>query len=414
MKLVADLHFHSKYSRATSREMNLENIAMWSRFKGIDVLGTSDFTHPLWFGELEQKLEETEEGFYRLKGKSDSPFFVLSSEISCIYSKNGRLRKIHIVILAPSLEDARKINNALTGRGNLFSDGRPILGMDAKELAQLVLDASPGAIIIPAHIWTPWFSLFGANSGFDTAEECFEDLIPQIFALETGLSSDPQMNWRLSQLDKMAIVSSSDAHSLSKLGREATVFDISPNFSSMRQALKNSREGEKILYTIEFYPEEGKYHYTGHRNCNVVQSPEETKEKGATCPVCGKRLTVGVMHRVEQLADRSSDYQDENRPPYKSLVPLLEVIAESQEVQPTSKKVQSDYLKIISRLKSEFNILLDEPLENIAKENEKLAQGIEKMRSGNINIAPGYDGVFGTVKIWQEAEEIKQKQDSLF
>jgi len=414
MKLVADLHLHSKYSRATSREMNLETLALWARLKGINILGTGDFTHPLWFGELEQKLTEKEDGFYQLKEKAQDIYFVPSAEISCIYSKNGRLRKIHLVVLAPSLEDVRKINNALTGAGNLFSDGRPILGMDVKELARIILDVVPGAILMPAHIWTPWFSLFGANSGFDSLEECFEDLTPNIFALETGLSSDPQMNWRLSQLDKLSIVSCSDAHSPSKIGREATVFDIEPNFNSLKNALRNPDEKEKILYTIEFYPEEGKYHYTGHRNCNVVQSPEETKEKGATCPACGRKLTIGVMHRVEQLADRPADYQDEKRPPFKSLVPLLEIIAESQGLQTNSKKVQSDYLKLISKLKSEFNILLDEPIENIAKEDQDIAEGIRKIREGKINIAPGYDGVFGVVKIWQEAEEIKQKQSSLF
>lgn len=414
MKLVCDLHMHSKYSRATSKDMNLESLSLWSHLKGIDVLGTSDFTHPLWFGELEQKLEETEKGFYKVKGKSNSPFFVLSSEISCIYSKNGKLRKTHIVVLAPSLEDAKKINNVLTGKGNLFADGRPILGLDAKELAKIVLDNSPEAIIMPAHIWTPWFSLFGANSGFDTIKECFEELTENIFAVETGLSSDPQMNWRLSQLDKCSIVSNSDAHSPAKIGREATVFDCKPNFNSLRNALKNPTEKEKTLYTIEFYPEEGKYHYTGHRNCGVVQAPEETKEKGATCPKCGKKLTVGVMHRVEELADRPADYKAKNRPPFKSLVPLLEIIAEIQGVGVASKKVQADYLKLVSLFKSEFNLLLEEPIENIKKENEKLAQGIQKMREGNINIAPGYDGVFGVVKIWQEADLPKQKQSSLF
>jgi len=422
---------HSKYSRATSKEMNLEPLAMWAGLKGIDVLGTSDFTHPLWFGELEQKLEEQDKGFYKLKGKEDSPFFVLSSEISCIYSKNGRLRKIHLVILSPSLEDTRKINNALTGRGNLFSDGRPILGIDAKELCKIIFDNSPDAIIIPAHIWTPWFSLFGANSGFDNFEECFGELSQNIFTIETGLSSDPQMNWRLSQLDKKSIVSCSDAHSPSKIGREATVFNLEkPDFNSLRDALQTSNrvlkdsDNEKstvsgqlsnvILYTIEFYPEEGKYHYTGHRNCNVVQSPEETKEKGATCPQCGRKLTVGVMHRVEQLADRPTSYKAENRPPFKSLVPFLEIIAEMQEVQVTSKKVQSDYLKLVSHFKSEFNILLDEPIENIKKENEKIAEGIKRVREGRLSISPGYDGVFGKVKIWKKAEELKQKQSSLF
>lgn len=415
MKLVADLHIHSKYSRATSREMNLEALFLWSRFKGINLLGTGDFTHPIWFGEIEQKLELVEEGLYKLKDKEDSPYFILSSEISCIYSKNNRVRKIHLVILAPSLNAVRKINTTLTGRGNLFSDGRPILGMDAKELAKIILDIAPDAIIIPAHIWTPWFSLFGANSGFDSVQECFDEISKEIFAVETGLSSDPQMNWRLSQLDRMSIISCSDAHSPSKLGREATVFDIDPNFISLRNAMKNPKKGEEILYTIEFYPEEGKYHYTGHRNCNIVQSPEETKKKGAICPVCGRKLTVGVMHRVEEIADKPLDFKDEKRPFFKSLVPLIEIIAESQNLGAESKKVRGDYLKIISRFKNEFNVLLDEPLENIKREDEKLAEGIKKIREGQISIAPGYDGVFGKVKIWSEADKLpKQKQDTLF
>jgi len=414
MKLIADLHLHSKYSRATSKEMNLEVMSLWSKFKGIDILGTGDFTHPLWFGELEQKLEEQEKGFFKLKSGKENVYFLLTSEISCIYSKGGRLRKIHLVLIAPSLEVVRKINNTLAGRGNLFSDGRPILGMDAKELCKIVLDISSEVIIVPAHVWTPWFSLFGANSGFDSVEECFEEITPNIFAIETGLSSDPQMNWRLFELDKMAIISNSDAHSPSKLGREATVFDIEPNFDSLRAALKNPKEGNEILYTIEFYPEEGKYHYTGHRNCNVIQSPEETIKNGATCPNCGKKLTVGVMHRVQELANRPEDYKDTKRPPFKSLVPFLEIIAESQGVLVGSKKVQSEYLNLVGRFKGEFNILLDEPIENIAKENEKVAEGIKRMREGNINISPGFDGVFGTVKIWQETEQLKRKQSSLF
>lgn len=417
MKIVADLHIHSKYSRATSPNMNLEVLTAWSRLKGIDLMGTGDFTQPDWYQELTCKLKETEKGsgFYTIDKKKPLIYFVPTAEISCIYSKGGKVRKIHIVLIAPSLEAAGKINEELNKIGNLKSDGRPILGLDAKKLVEIVLKVAPKTIIMPAHIWTPWFSLFGSKSGFDTLEDCFEEYTSEIFAIETGLSSDPQMNWRLSQLDKISIVSCSDCHSPSKTGREATVFDISHNFESLRNALKNPKEGEKILYTIEFYPEEGKYHYTGHRDCQIVQSPEETQKSGTTCPVCRKTLTVGVMHRVDELADRTLDYQDKSRPPYKSLVPLLEIIAEAQGIGSTqSKKVQEEFLKVIKEFKSEFNVLLDEPIKNIDKYDKKLAEGIDKMRNGKINIAPGYDGVFGKVKIWQGMELPKKSQESLF
>ena len=405
MKIVADLHIHSKFSRATSPNMNLEILTAWSRIKGISLMGTGDFTQPTWFSELEKKLKETRKGsgFYTIDNKEPEIYFVPTAEIACIYSKNGKCRRNHIVLIAPSLVDAKRINEVLGKRGNLVSDGRPILGMDSEILAKTVLDVAPNTIIMPAHIWTPWFSMFGSNSGFDSVEECFESQTKNIFAIETGLSSDPEMNWRLSQLDKMSIVSNSDCHSPSKTGREATVFEIDPNFASLRNALKNSKKGEEILYTIEFYPEEGKYHYSGHRNCNYVQSPKDATKDGTICPVCKKPLTVGVMHRVEELADRPFGYKDKNRPLYKSLVPLLEIVAESMGiVSTTSKKVHEEFLNIIKKFNTEFNVLLDEPLKNIAKYDKRLADGIKRMREGNINIIPGYDGVFGKVKIWKD------------
>lgn len=405
MKIVADLHIHSKFSRATSPNMNLEVLTAWSRIKGISLMGTGDFTQPTWFSELEKKMKETKNGsgFYTIDNKEPQIYFVPTAEISCIYSKGGKVRRNHIVLIAPSLRDAKKINDVLGKKGNLVSDGRPILGMDSEVLVETILSVAPDTIIMPAHIWTPWFSMFGSNSGFDSVEECFGKQAKNIFAIETGLSSDPEMNWRLSQLDGISIVSNSDCHSPSKIGREATVFDIEPNFKSLRNALKNPKKGEEILYTIEFYPEEGKYHFTGHRNCNYVQSPEVAAKEGTICPICKKQLTVGVMHRVEELADRPFGFKDKKRPPYKSLVPLLEIVAESMDIKSTSsKKVHDRFLEVIKEFGTEFGVLLDEPLEKIKNFDEKLADGIRRMREGKINIKPGYDGVFGVVKIWED------------
>jgi len=421
MKFVADFHIHSRFSRATSREINLINLAKWAKIKGIDVLGTGDFTHPFWFEELKKGLEPAERGLYKPRGDNDKTRFILTSEISCIYSKNGKVRKIHLVVLAPSLEDVEKINNRLELIGNLKSDGRPILGIDAKELTKIIFQVAPTSAIIPAHIWTPWFALFGSKSGFDSVEECFEDYSKYIFALETGLSSDPKMNWRLSNLDKYTLISNSDAHSLKKLGREANVFEGSSiNYQQIIDALKKNSQDLKLSYTIEFFPEEGKYHYDGHRGCNIVFPPSETKKNNNICPVCKRPLTIGVLNRIDELADRPADRPNKQMPvkaiPFKSLVPLQEIIAEAFGVSSLSKRVEQEYWNMIDKLGSEFNILLEVP----KKELEMLAlpeivRGILAVREGKIVAEPGYDGVYGKIKaLSREDQKTASKQQSLF
>ncbi len=430
MRIIADFHIHSKYSRATSPQMNIDNLIRWAKIKGINLLGTGDFTHPAWFSELKEKLEPMGNGLLKSKSKSnkelgistDSQFpisnadtyFILTSEISCIYSKNNRVYKIHLLVFSPSFEVTSEINKKLGDIGNLYADGRPILGLDAKELTKIVLDISKDCLIIPAHIWTPWFSLFGSNSGFNSFQECFEELSPYIYAIETGLSSDPAMNWRISQLDKKGIISGSDSHSSSKIGREACVFKTNLDYKSICDAICG-RKPDKLLYTVEFFPEEGKYHFTGHRSCQVVRSPQDTKKRGTICSECGKKLTVGVMHRVEELADRPEGYIPDNSPSFKNLIPLEEIIAEAEEKQTGTKTVLDEYLKFINLFKNEFNILLEEPIENLEQVNSKVAEGIKKTREGKVNISPGYDGVYGKVSIWKEGEkQEKEKQISLF
>jgi uncharacterized protein (TIGR00375 family) len=399
MKFIADLHIHSKYSRATSKEMNLESLDKWAKIKGIKVMSTGDFTHPAWFQEIKEKLEPAELGLYKLKNSKTDTRFLLSVEISSIYLQGGKTRRIHNLIYAPSMEIAEKINTALGLRGNIKSDGRPILGLSSIELAELVFGISEEVVIIPAHAWTPWFSVFGSMSGFDTIEECFGEYASRIFAIETGLSSDPAMNWRLSKLDKISLISNSDAHSVEKIGREANVFDTELSFNGIFEAIK-SRDPNKFLYTIEFFPEEGKYHYDGHRACNVVMSPEETKKNNKICPQCKKPLTVGVMYRVNELADRPNNFIDKNRVPFKKVVPLSEIISEVLGVSKVSKKIKVEYERLIEIFGTELAILIGVFIEEIKnKGSEKLAEAIDKMRKGDINIQPGYDGEYGKVSI---------------
>ena len=415
MKFIADFHLHSKYSRATSRDMDLENLDKWAKIKGIKVLGTGDFTHPEWFGNLKIKLEPAEPGTFKLKNSESETRFILTSEISCIYSKGGRVRKIHIIIFAPSFEVVEKINTQLGWIGNLKSDGRPILGLDAKELAKIVLDASPDCLVIPAHAWTPWFAIFGSKSGFNSIEECFEDYSKYIYALETGLSSDPAMNWRLSFLDNITLISNSDSHSPKKIGREANVFDTEISYREIAEAIK-TKNPQKFLYTIEFYPEEGKYHFDGHRNCGVKLSPSETKKHVGLCPVCGKPLTVGVLNRIEELADREAGFRPPNSIPFKSLVPLEEVVADAVNQNTGTKEVVKEYQNLIEKLGSEFNILLDVPKETLQSATlPEIAEGIMRAREGKVFKEEGYDGVYGKIRVFSHAEEKSSvKQNTLF
>ena len=412
MRFIADLHIHSKYSRATSKNMSPEAIWKWAQIKGIGVVGTGDFTHPGWLKELSEKIEPSGNGLFKLKKEYESNgvpescmsevSFILSAEISCIYRKNDRTRKVHSLILVPDFSDAARINLALSRIGNLKADGRPILGLDALELLKTVMGLCPSAVFIPAHAWTPHFSVFGAVSGFDSLEECFEDYTPYINAIETGLSSDPAMNWRLSALDNITLISNSDAHSPSKMGREANIFDAEKSFSAIANSIR-TREG--FLGTIEFFPEEGKYHYDGHRACAISLSPEETIRQGYLCPKCGKRVTVGVLHRVEKLADRPQGYKPESTPPYYSLIPLIEVLAESIGVGVASKKVDMEFQRLIQVLGNEFTILMDAPIHGIEQASSPLVgEAISRVRSGRIHVAPGYDGEYGKIKIFDAAE----------
>lgn len=415
----ADLHIHSKFSRATSKEMNLETIEQWAQIKGIKVIGTGDFTHPEWLKEIGEKLTEEGNGLLRLKEKyklqipescREDVFFILSSEISCIYQKNGKLRKIHLLILSPSLKDVTKINHALSLIGSLISDGRPILGIDGKELMKIIMDISSDSLIIPAHAWTPHFSVFGSQSGFDSIEECFEELSPYIYAIETGLSSDPRMNWRLSKLDSITLISNSDAHSPSKIGREANIFDTELSFEGITEAIKTKKG---FLGTVEFFPEEGKYHYDGHRVCGVRLSPKETIKRNYLCPLCGKRVTVGVMHRVEVLADRQEGFKPPQAIPYKSIIPLQEIMAEINNTSVQSKTLSNLYFKAINNLGSEYDILLNKKLTDIEKFNETLAEAIERVREGKITVEPGYDGEYGKIKVFGKPSPKNNKGQKL-
>ncbi len=405
MRFIADFHIHSPYSRATSRLLTLENIASWAAKKGITVIGTGDFTHPKWLAEICEKLEESEDGLYRLKERTNpsnviEPRFVISGEISCIYKKHGRLRKVHNLILLPDIGSAKRLNNKLSRIGNLEADGRPILGLDSKRLLEIVLEVSPDAFFIPAHIWTPWFSLFGSRSGFDSIEECFEDLTDHIYALETGLSSDPPMNRLLSSLDNYVLISNSDAHSPAKLGREANIFDTALNYRDMIQAMK---DGNGFLGTIEFFPEEGKYHLDGHRKCNVCLDPLESISLKNICPVCGKPLTIGVLHRVYELADRKKPLLKKD---FYSLIPLNEILSETMGYGSGTKKVKNAYERLILELGSEMSILMDLPLADIEKAGgELLAEAIKRMRMLKVIKRPGYDGEYGKIRLFKEGEK---------
>ena len=409
MKHIADFHIHSKYARATSKDMNIEELDKWAKIKGVTVLGTGDFTHPAWFRELKEKLEPAEPGLFKYKkaGESIPTRFLLTVEVSSIYTKKGKVRKIHTIIFAPSFEVADKINTQLGWIGNLKADGRPILGLDVKELARIVFDASQDCLLVPAHAWTPWFSIFGSKSGFDSLDECFEEYAPYIYAIETGLSSDPLMNWRISALDRIALISNSDCHSPSRIGREANVFDIELSYLGIVDAIR-TKDPAKFLHTIEFYPEEGKYHYDGHRVCRFSSSPEETKKIGGLCPQCKRPLTIGVFNRVEELADRPLGFRPPNAIPFKNLIPLDEIIGDVLGVGAASKAVKKEYNDLIKQFGNELAILLDVSREDLGRAaNPEIAEGVMRVREGRVEIKPGYDGEYGKIKIFKEGENEK-------
>ncbi len=416
MKYIADFHTHSYFSRATSKNSNLPGLFAWARVKGINVIGTGDFTHPDWLLCLKENLIPAEPGLFRLKdekapdaldGIEPLPIptrFTLTSEISCIYKKYNRVRKIHVILHVPDFDSVEKLNKQLVLIGNLVSDGRPILGLDVHDLLEIFLNICPHGFMVPAHVWTPWFSLFGSKSGFDSVEECFGDLSPYIFALETGLSSDPRMNRLISALDRFTLVSNSDCHSPSKLGREANLLDTGFDFFSMRDALKSNNRNE-FVGTIEFFPEEGKYHLDGHRKCNVCLKPDETIKIKEICPYCKMTVTKGVMSRVLELADREVPSFTDNAPMYKCLIPLPEVLSEIIGKGPTTKTVLSEYCRVINLFGSDFNLLLNVPVAEIKQRySAKLGEAVKRVRKGDIICESGYDGKYGSIKVFRKEE----------
>jgi len=411
MEFIADFHIHSKYSRATSRDMDLEHIAEWAKLKGITLMGTGDFTHHLWLEELKNNLEDLGNGLFKYR----DIYFILTTEISSIYSKKGKTYRIHNIVFAPSFKTVDKINEVLSRYGNLSSDGRPIIGLDVAEMARIIFDIDENCMVVASHIWTPWFSLFGSMSGFDKIEDCFEKQTPKIFAGETGLSSDPAMNWRLSCLDRITLISNSDSHSPQKIGREANVFDCELDYKTIREVLK-TKDKKRFLYTIEFFPQEGKYHFDGHRLCGICWSPKETKENKGICPKCKRPVTVGVMNRVEQLADRPEGFVPENAIPYKNLIPLDEIIAEAKGIAKGSLSIERDYRSIVSKFGNEFDVLMKVSEEELRRNlSFKIAEGIMRMRQGKINIRPGFDGEYGKISIFEEEKKTKSdEQLSLF
>ncbi len=423
MKYYADVHVHSHYSRATSKNLNLEQLYLWAQIKGIHVVGTGDFVHPGWLKELKTKLEPAEPGFFKLKKEftktveDDLPGlckgevrFLLSCEISNIYKRMDKVRKVHNLIFAPGFAAADKIQAQLGAIGNISSDGRPILGLDSRDLLEIILESDPLSYLIPAHIWTPWFSAMGSKSGFDKMTDCFADLSSHIFAVETGLSSDPLMNWRLSQLDPYVLVSNSDAHSPQKLAREATIYDTEFSYIGIHRALSD-RSDKGLIGTLEFFPEEGKYHYDGHSVCKMRLHPKQTRANKGLCPHCGKPVVVGVMSRVEELADHGEGRKSPTARPYVSLISLPEIIADAKGMGINSNGVQKVYFEMLYKLGNEITILRDVPLSEIERAGgPMMRQGIERMRQGKVEIEPGYDGEYGVIKIFSESERGESRE----
>ncbi|HKK54341.1 MAG TPA: endonuclease Q family protein [Patescibacteria group bacterium] len=411
MRKVLDLHIHSRYSRACSPELTLPNIASVAQKKGVNIVATGDFTYPQWYKHIQAELEEVNNsGLYRLrKSKNIKTLFILATELSLVYKDEGKTRRIHIMVQAPNLEAVKELNEYLDKRYNIRSDGRPILGMSAVDLVKLCLNIHPRFLIYPAHIWTPWYAVFGSKSGFDSIKQCFKDQTKHIYAYETGLSSDPEMNWRVSSLDNLSILSSSDAHSLPNIGREANVMDLNEvTYNEIYEAIKN-KDLSKLKYTIEFYPEEGMYYFDGHRNCNFSAMPQETKKLKGICPKCKKPLVLGVLYRVENLADRDKGYRPQNSQGYKKLIELDKIIAEVLNIKSRkSIKVQTIYKKMIESLGSELDILLEIKINKIKKEfGDNIALAVNRVRKGNLIIKPGFDGKYGEIRIFSDKEKKK-------
>lgn len=411
---ILDLHVHSKYSRACSKDLELPAIARACEVRGIDIITTGDFTHPLWFRHIEERLTEEASGIYRVNGLESKTRFIIGTEIASIKKHGDQTRRVHLLVFAPSIDIARRFNKRLEDRGfNLKSDGRPIIGLTSKQLLEVMLETDERMVMIPAHAWTPWFGVFGSKGGYNNLEEAFEDLAPHVRAIETGLSSDPLMNWRCSWLDDITVISNSDAHSTAKLGREANVLQFPTEESvTYDEIMRIIQTGDRMQFveTIEFYPEEGKYHYDGHRECGVVMHPEESARHHHTCPVCKRQLTIGVMNRVHELADRTEAEAvllKDKRIAYRSLVPLPEILADVYGVGAGTKKVKTVYDQLVNAFGNEFLVLRSAAIEDIAKITDRtVAEAVNRVRHGNIHIIPGYDGVFGTVRVFKDRKEI--------
>ncbi|MDD5317857.1 MAG: endonuclease Q family protein [Candidatus ainarchaeum sp.] len=412
MRVIADLHIHSRYSRATSPQMGVETLSSHAKTKGVNLLGTGDFTHPKYFSELKRHLKPYRDdegtGLYECGGMA----FMLTSEVSCIWPKNG-VKRAHLCLCAPSLEIAEQVNEGLGKIGNLSADGRPVFGAGLPQVTELVMGVSRDCFVYPAHAWTPWFSVFGSESGFDSMEEAFEDQVKHVHALETGLSSDPPMNWRLSALDKYALLSNSDAHSPEKIGREANVFELPENGVSYKAVLGavEKKDLSRFKMTVEFFPEEGKYHWDGHRAHEVSMAPKDAIAGGNLCPVCGKPLTIGVLHRVEELADRPEGFAPKGAVPFVHLVPLKEVIGDALESGAATKSVQQEYDRLVSGFGTELDVLLcAKPSELRAAAPERVAEAVLRAREGNVLLKPGYDGVYGKVSLFAKGGKPEEKR----
>lgn len=402
MTYVADLHLHSPYAMGTSSRLSFESLAHWASKKGIHLLASADFTHPAWFEETRSKLHDDGDGLFSYDGVR----FVLGTELSCVAPQGGRSRRVHVLAFAPGLDAVSRINARLADHGRLDADGRPVLRLTPRDLLLLLLDVDPRCLLIPAHAWTPWYGIYGSKSGFDSLAECFGDAAGHVHAIETGLSSDPAMNWQVSELDSRSIVSFSDAHSPQKMGRELTVFGGELSYDGLARSLRS----QDIEYTVEFYPEEGKYHHSGHRKCGVSLSPREVAVNGPRCSVCGRRLTLGVLQRVEELASTSVSAvpdrdglvrSDSGRPPFRNLVGLAEIFSQALGVGINSKTVSKHYDWLVSEIGSELAVLVDAPLDDVERiAGDRVAEGIGRARNGELSIEPGYDGRYGSVRIW--------------